>query len=137
MIASYIQQSGRIIHDGTHRCPTYGGRTIRCRIRIIETRWNTIVVATDLNHSLCSSITLHTEEIATTICKLFTIDRSRLVWIEHLPPRSDLAREEDLYDLVHFRHDEEGFFFHPYWSPLTGEEIEVLTDGLLHELPVE
>ena len=133
---SYIEQSARLIHDGQHRCPTYGGRTIGCRIRIIENRWNTIVVATDLSDSIYSSITLHTEELATTICDSFNIDRSRLIWIEHIPTRLDLGRKEDLYDLVHFTCDEGGFFSHPHWAPLDGEEMEVLTGGVLDDIPV-
>ncbi|MGE3801655.1 MAG: hypothetical protein AB7H80_11595 [Candidatus Kapaibacterium sp.] len=134
---SYIERQAHIIHDGNHRCPTYGGRTIECRIRIIENRWNTIVVATDLSDSIYSSITLHTEELATTICESFNIDRSRLIWIEHIPTKLEFGRREDLYDLVHFTCDSIGNFSHPHWSPLDKEEIEVLTDGLLNEVPAK
>ncbi|MCA9388011.1 MAG: hypothetical protein KDD67_04040 [Ignavibacteriae bacterium] len=134
---SYIEQQAHIIHDGNHRCPTYGGRTIECRIRIIENRWNTIVVATDHSDSIYSSITLHTEELATTICDSFNIDRSRLIWIEHIPPRLEFGRREDMYDLVHFSCDSTNVFSHPHWSPLDEEEIEVLTDRLLRTLSVE
>ena len=130
-MTTYIQAQNRLTHDGIHRCPTYSGRTIQCRIRIIESRWNTIVLATDLGDSIYSSITLHTEELATTICDSFNIDRSRLLWIEHIPARHDLARKENLYDLVHFSCDKDGIFSHPQWAPLSEEEVLLLTDNLL------
>ena len=130
-MTTYIQEQNQLVHDGIHRCPTYGGRTIECRIRIIESRWNTIILATDLGSSIYSSITLHTEELATTICDSFNIDRSRLLWIEHIPARLDLARKENLYDLVHFDCDETGIFSHPQWLPLSQEEVVLLTNGLL------
>ena len=131
-MTTYIQERNRLVHDRYHRCPTYGGRTIRCRIRVVENHWNTIVFATDLGDSMYSSITLHTEELATTVCDVYVIDRSHLLWIEHIPARHYLARKEDLYDLVHFNCDEAGIFSYPQWFPLTEEEVTLLTDGLLN-----
>lgn len=131
---SRIEDQTHVIHDGYHRCPTYGGRTIGCRIRIIENRWNTIVIATDHSDSIYSSITLHTEELATTICDTFNLDSERILWIEHIPAQADLGREEDLYDLVHFEKNG-GLISRPYWTPLTPEEVQILTNGLLHAEP--
>lgn len=123
-----LQRETHVIHDGEHRCPTYSGRTIGCRIRILRTRWNTIVIATDKSDSIYSSITLHTEELAAAICDSFGISTDRLIWIEHIPTRLDLGRPDDLYDLVHFE-ERNGVIERPFWTPLTAEEVAVLTDG--------
>ncbi len=135
MISQTIDQA-RIVHDGQHCCPTYGGRTIECRIRIVENRWNTIVIATDLSNSIYSSITLHTEELATTICDSLRINQETMLWIEHIPARPELGRSEDLYDLVHFQKDEQTLYS-PHWTPLTEEEVDLLTEGLLATQNVE
>ena len=131
---SRIEDRTRLIHDGYHRCPTYRGQTIRCRIRIVENRWNTVVTATDHSDSIYSSITLHTEELAAAICATFDLDIHKLLWIEHIPARADLGRPEDLYDLVHFDKSG-GALTRPHWTPLTEEEMEILTDGLLQPEP--
>lgn len=117
-------------YDGEQRCPTYGGRTIDCRLKIVEGRWNTIVLATDLSDDIYSSITFHTDELATTVCATFGIDRSSLLWIEHIPANAILGRNEDLWDLVHF--DEQGgILTRPIWTPLSVDEVELLTEGIL------
>lgn len=129
-----IANDTNLVHDGYHRCPTYAGRTINCRIRIIEHRLNTVVIATDHSNTIQSSITLHTEELATAVCHKFDLDFSRLLWIEHIPARPDLGRDEDLFDLVHFEKNG-NTISRPFWTPLTPDEIEILTDGLLDGLP--
>lgn len=134
MISRTYDQA-QIIHDGPYRCPTYGGRTIACHLRIVESRWNSIVIATDVSDSIYSSITLHTEELAATVCDAFDLNLDRLLWIEHIPARPDLGREEDLYDLVHFDKGWIGIC-RPYWIPLTVDEVDILTDGLIRNEPV-
>ena len=117
-------------YDGQQRCSTYAGRTIEYRLKVVEGRWNTIVLATDLSDDIYSSITLHTDELATTVCATFGIDWSRLLWIEHIPANAALGRNEDLYDLVHF--DEQGGgLTRPIWTPLSLDEVEMLTEGSL------
>lgn len=127
---SQISDTTRILCDTRHQCPTYGGRSVECRIRIIENRWNTVVIATDLSDSLYTSITLHTEELATSVSEEYGIDQTKMLWIEHIPARSDLGRNEDLYDLVHFKREMQ-MLHSPQWTPLSEEEITVLTDGVL------
>ncbi len=103
---------------------------IACRVQIIENRWNTVVIATDLSDCEYSSITLHTEELATSLCDSFGIDHRRLLWIEHIPKDHRLGRNDDLYDLVHF--DEQGATLsRPIWTPLTPEEVAVLSGQVI------
>ena len=128
---SGIHDGTRVVHDGYHLCPTYLGQTIDCRVRIIESHWNTVVIATDLSDSPRFSITRHSEDLASMICTQFGLDPDRLLWIEHLPARADLGLTEDLYDLVHFNRDGRTLSS-PYWIPLTYDEVEILTDGVVH-----
>ncbi len=122
-----------IRYEGHQWCPTFAGKTIEYRLKVVEGRWNTIVVATDLSDDIYSSITLHTDELATHVCDTFGIDRARLLWIEHIPSSQVLGRNEDLWDLVHF--DEQGgMLTRPVWTPLSSEEVELLTGGSLDDV---
>ena len=125
---SQISDTARILCDTRHSCPTYGGKSVECRIRIIENKWNTVVIATDLSDSLYTSITLHTEDLATSVSEEYGIDQTKMLWIEHIPERAELGRNEDLYDLVHFKRDMQ-ILHSPRWTPLSEEEITVLTEG--------
>lgn len=132
---SHAQRETQLIHKGHHRCRTYGGRNIDCLIRIIEHRWNTVVVATDISDDIFSSITVHTDEVATAVCNDHNLDPAHVLWIEHIPADVRFGREEDLYDLVHFT-AEAGMLTKPHWTPLTEEEVYLLTGGHAATMPV-
>ena len=53
-----------------------------------------------------------------------------MLWIEHIPAEPNLGRTEDLYDLVHFQKDVQTLRC-PHWTPLTEEEVDLLTEGML------
>ena len=117
--------------DHLHSFRTPAGSKVQCRVRIYETRWNTVVLVTELGESIYSSITLYAEDIATEIVRQHKLDPKRLIWIEHLPLRDERGDYEELYDLVHFETDG-NFLFQPHWTPLHPSEVEVLTgDGVV------
>lgn len=122
-----------LIHDTIESCRTFGGKRIGFRLQVVEGRWNTVVLATDLSDDVHSSITLHTDELATSICEAYGIEPGRLLWIEHIPPNPLLGRNDDLWDLVHFE-ERDGSFVRPIWTPLTIEEVDTLTAGALDDV---
>ena len=133
MISSNAQIA-RLDHDEVHSFPTHFGRTVRCRVRIVETRWHVVVVTSDMSEDIESSITLHTEEIASAIGDMFELaDNDRLIWIEHIPSRPGWHSKKDLYDLVHFDRDR-GTLQSPFWTPLEAEELTLLTEGMISEM---
>src|SRR4051794_20817669 len=62
------------------------GRPARCGLEIVELpNGRTVVIATELSDNPGVSITNFAEKLASLVCKMFDIDPTTLVWIEHYP----------------------------------------------------
>jgi hypothetical protein len=62
------------------------GRPARCGLEIIELPdGKTVVIATELSDNPGVSVTNFAEQLATLVCKMFHLDPTKLVWIEHYP----------------------------------------------------
>lgn len=124
MISGRVSETLR--YDGQRRYVSCGGHEIDCRVRIFQGPHDRVVLLSDLNDSIYSSITLHTEEIAEAVTEEFGLDRRRTLWIEHIPQDRRLGRDRDLYDLVDFT-DRSTPYAHPIWTPLDRDEVALLT----------
>src|SRR5438552_13682293 len=97
-------QYERIVVDryrfrGFHGCDAW------CALEILEGKdGKTVVIATEVKDNPGTSITNAAEHLAYWVCIEFSIDTSKLVWIEHYgyPAPGDWRRHPRTYDLVTF-----------------------------------
>ena len=121
------------------------GRPARCGLELIElVDGRTVVIATELSDNPGVSVTNFAEQLATLVCKMFHIDPTKLVWIEHYPAECcpvcagsgqsntcnmcrvcggrGTRREAASYDLVTFAVRQvrgEWLLSEPSWRPMT------------------
>ena len=88
---------------------------------LIETKVNDIIIASSA-YGHGASITNEAEHLATLVCKRFSINPRRLLWIEHYP--KDGAVKET-FDLVSFEIAGETFT-DPEWERLPRETVDAL-----------
>ena len=113
----------------------YWGCKARCGLRFYTApTGETVVVAIELSDNEGTSITNMAEELATWVCRDFSLDPERLLWIEHYTELVDgpLERTPDSFDLVRFSWDGEKFT-EPHWRHMPYAEVALLTDGALPE----
>jgi hypothetical protein len=111
---------------GFHGCDAW------CALEILQGRGGrTVVIATEVKDNPGTSITNVCEHLAYSVWLEFSIDPSKLVWIEHYgyPAPGDSRRHPRSYDLVTFDilpagHD--AVFAHPKWRPIHDEDWLVL-----------
>jgi hypothetical protein len=98
----------------------------KCGIRIIKTNEKHIVIATDFyDENPGSSVTSFCCELADMICRDFSLDPKRLVFIEHCPDRgSSLDHYKETFDIVSFRIADHGFA-DPDWKRITREDLDL------------
>jgi hypothetical protein len=105
------------------------GRPARCGLEIIELPdGRTVVIATEFSDNPGVSVTNFAEELATLVCKMFNIDPTILVWIEHYHADPcqvcngrGTRREAASYDRVTFKMRQvrgEWLLKEPTWRPV-------------------
>jgi hypothetical protein len=119
---------------GFHGCASW------CKLEILRlSDGRSAVIATELMDNPGTSITNAAEHLAYRVCVEFSIDPSRLVWIEHYGYPSAFEKGNPRsFDLVTFRippagHD--AVFADPTWRPMSDEDWRSL--GLPPRAPVE
>jgi hypothetical protein len=113
---------------GFHGCDAW------CALEILKGKdGKTVVIATEVKDNPGTSITNAAEHLAYWVCVEFSIDPSKLVWIEHYgyPAPGDWKRHPRTYDLVTFDilppgHD--AVFAHATWRPM--QDNDWLARGL-------
>lgn len=100
------------------------GRNSRCGLKIVKKADKTIVIVTELyNDNPGSSVTEFCAELATIICKEFSINMDSVVYIQHIPEiNSNLDFYEEAFDLLKF--DRVGnSFTNPDWQPIERDQV--------------
>ena len=110
---------------GLHGCESW------CKLEIVPVRdGRTVVTATEEKDNPGTSVTNMAEHLAYWVCIEFSIDPSRLVWIEHYGYPSAFEKGNPRsYDLVNFTilppgHD--AVFAEPTWRPMTDADWQAL-----------
>jgi hypothetical protein len=101
------------------------GRPGICAIeRIALADGRTLIIASEVDENLGTSITNAAELIITQVCQRYHIDPAKLAWIEHYPPSKSHGEKAD-WDLVTFvfiRHGDHWHFEEPSWRPMRLED---------------
>ena len=117
----------------TYHYKGYWGCKACCGLRFYTApTGETVVVAIELSHNEGTSITNMAEQLATQVCRDFSLDPQRLLWIENYTDLIDgpAERTPDSFDLVSFEWSGEAFS-NPKWRPLNYAEVRFLTGGAL------
>ncbi len=108
----------------------------QCRLRVFEQGDRAVVLATALPDQPGPSITEVAEVLATQVAEQYSLDPEQIVWIEHYPEaqRPEFGGElpGGTFDLVEFTW-EDSQAQRAVWSPLTREEVEVMTGAPLED----
>ena len=116
-------------YRGYHGCPS------TCRLRIFEPDTEAekekplVVIATELESNLGTSITNAAERIATAVWKLLERPENGMTWIQHYADRAFLGGRPQLkeeFDLVEFTLTPCQAFAHPKWRPTTKTDVETI-----------
>ncbi|MBN1531584.1 MAG: hypothetical protein JXA20_02880 [Spirochaetes bacterium] len=98
-----------------------------CGLRVVKGEKHHTVIATELyDKNPGTSITAFVEQLAAMICRDYSLDTKRLVFIVRCPDRgSKLENYRERFDRVSFTIDG-GDFADPDWSEITREEAAAL-----------
>ena len=104
----------------------HNGTPSRCGLQIKETAQNTVVVVSRLagGDNGCS-ITNDAENLALIVCRRFSINPDRLMWIEHYPWDGTYR---ETFDLVSFEMDGDTFGDDPEWQSIPRDVVDALVD---------
>jgi hypothetical protein len=131
---SLAVQNPNLLQDVVFPYRGYHGSPSQCRIRLYEHAsgdGRVVVIATELPSNPGTSITNRAEHLAGEVCRRYSLDPARLLWIEHYPDRRVLGRKlrdpllEEHFDVVSF-HREGAVFSKPKWTRLRREQVERL-----------
>jgi hypothetical protein len=112
---------GRVSYKTRH----YAGRS-ECHVILYDYEPFTVLIAIEIADNPGASITNTIEDLAEHVCRFFTLDRKRLVVVEHYNERSYQGGRDkpDTWDLVTFG-DRDKLLF-PGWRRLRPEDQELL-----------
>lgn len=92
-----------------------------CSLKI--DRAKNLVIASEVVENTGTSITNAAAQLATEICDKYSLNKERLIWIEHYFHKNyQGGKEEERYDLVTFMQYGRKLVA-PKWSPLAKEKI--------------
>ena len=116
----------RYAFRGFHGCASW------CALEILTLKeGRTVVIATEIVDNPGTSITNVCEHLAYWVCVEFSIDPSKLIWIEHYgypsPVKSIGPRTYDLVTFTILPPGHEAVFAEPKWRPMRDEDWLVLS----------
>ncbi len=114
----------------------FGGCASRCRLRVFWHQGLTVVVMTETGDNSGTSVTNCVEHIAAQVCEFYSLDPSRVCFVEHYTDGRTLDKNGELradpmfeehFDRVTFGIEREGVNWvlsAPKWKRITREEVE-------------
>lgn len=124
------------LFDGTIPYPGYHGCPSKCRIRLFRVYGAPVIVCTELEENVGTSVTNTAEVIATLVWNVLGKPEN-LQWIEHYADRAFFGKKPTMreeFDLVVFERRDSGLlerFCHPRWRRISKEEAESLCGATL------